>query len=89
MSKYKTVLDCTERNKNRTKRYQKEFYCNWNWVLFPPVFAAVANALYKATGKRYYDQPFGRDITQAKPTKMEAIKVESQEKAAIKSGFLK
>ncbi|WP_297337679.1 molybdopterin cofactor-binding domain-containing protein [Algoriphagus sp.] len=26
--------------------------------LFPPVFAAVANALYKATGKRLYDQPF-------------------------------
>ena len=30
--------------------------------LFPPVFAAVANALYKATGKRYYEQPFGKDI---------------------------
>lgn len=26
--------------------------------LFPPVFAALANALYKATNKRYYDQPF-------------------------------
>lgn len=25
---------------------------------FPPVFGAVANALYKATGKRSYDQPF-------------------------------
>lgn len=25
---------------------------------FPPVFAAVANALYRATGKRYYHQPF-------------------------------
>jgi isoquinoline 1-oxidoreductase beta subunit len=25
---------------------------------FPPVFAAVANALYKATGKRFYQQPF-------------------------------
>jgi isoquinoline 1-oxidoreductase subunit beta len=25
---------------------------------FPPVFAAVANALYKAAGKRFYDQPF-------------------------------
>ena len=25
---------------------------------FPPIFAALANALYKATGKRYYDQPF-------------------------------
>ncbi|MGC3947070.1 MAG: molybdopterin-dependent oxidoreductase [Chryseolinea sp.] len=30
--------------------------------LFPPAFAAVANALYKATGKRYYNQPFGKDI---------------------------
>jgi isoquinoline 1-oxidoreductase subunit beta len=26
---------------------------------FPPVFGAVANALYKATGKRHYHQPFG------------------------------
>ena len=25
---------------------------------FPPVFAALANALYKATGKRHYQQPF-------------------------------
>jgi isoquinoline 1-oxidoreductase beta subunit len=25
---------------------------------FPPVFGAVANALYKSTGKRFYDQPF-------------------------------
>jgi isoquinoline 1-oxidoreductase subunit beta len=25
---------------------------------FPPVFGAVANALYKATGKRFYNQPF-------------------------------
>jgi len=25
---------------------------------FPPVFAALANALYKATGKRHYNQPF-------------------------------
>lgn len=32
--------------------------------LFPPVFAAVANALYKATGKRYYDQPFATHIEQ-------------------------
>jgi isoquinoline 1-oxidoreductase beta subunit len=30
--------------------------------LFPPVFAAVANALYKATGNRFYEQPFGKDI---------------------------
>jgi isoquinoline 1-oxidoreductase subunit beta len=26
---------------------------------FPPVFGAVANALYKTTGKRFYSQPFG------------------------------
>lgn len=26
--------------------------------MFPPVFGAVANALYKATGKRYYDHPY-------------------------------
>jgi isoquinoline 1-oxidoreductase beta subunit len=25
---------------------------------FPPIFGAMANALYKATGKRFYDQPF-------------------------------
>ena len=25
---------------------------------FPPVFGAVANAIYKATGKRHYNQPF-------------------------------
>jgi isoquinoline 1-oxidoreductase subunit beta len=25
---------------------------------YPPVFGALANALYKATGKRYYNQPF-------------------------------
>jgi isoquinoline 1-oxidoreductase beta subunit len=25
---------------------------------FPPVIGALANALYKATGKRYYNQPF-------------------------------
>jgi len=25
---------------------------------FPPVFASLANALYKATGERYYHQPF-------------------------------
>lgn len=30
--------------------------------LFPPVFAALANALYKATGKRFYNQPFGKDL---------------------------
>ena len=25
---------------------------------FPPIFGALANALYKATGKRHYQQPF-------------------------------
>lgn len=29
---------------------------------FPPVFGAVANALYKTTGKRQYNQPFKPDI---------------------------
>ena len=28
---------------------------------FPPVFAALANAMYQATGKRYYDQPYLKD----------------------------
>jgi len=28
---------------------------------FPPVFAALANALYQATGKRFYQQPFMGD----------------------------
>jgi isoquinoline 1-oxidoreductase beta subunit len=25
---------------------------------FPPIMGALANALYKATGRRHYDQPF-------------------------------
>ncbi|WP_080054468.1 xanthine dehydrogenase family protein molybdopterin-binding subunit [Spirosoma aerolatum] len=29
---------------------------------FPPVFGAVANALYKTTGKRHYNQPFKPDV---------------------------
>jgi isoquinoline 1-oxidoreductase beta subunit len=29
---------------------------------FPPVFAAVANALYKTMGKRFYTQPFSKDF---------------------------
>lgn len=28
---------------------------------FPPVFGAVANALFKTTGKRYYNQPFASE----------------------------
>ncbi|MEX2594947.1 MAG: molybdopterin cofactor-binding domain-containing protein [Anditalea sp.] len=30
--------------------------------LFPPVFAAVSNALYQATGKRLYKQPFLKEL---------------------------
>jgi isoquinoline 1-oxidoreductase beta subunit len=33
---------------------------------FPPVFGAVASALYKSTGKRYYSQPFLDDLIQSK-----------------------
>ncbi|OYU54005.1 MAG: isoquinoline 1-oxidoreductase [Chitinophagaceae bacterium BSSC1] len=29
---------------------------------FPPIFAALANALYKATGKRFYHQPFINEL---------------------------
>lgn len=32
--------------------------------LFPPVFAALGNSLYKATGKRLYEQPFYPQIIQ-------------------------
>lgn len=32
---------------------------------YPPIFAALANALYKATGKRLYDQPFQTDIAKS------------------------
>jgi CO/xanthine dehydrogenase Mo-binding subunit len=32
---------------------------------FPPVFAALANALYKATGKRLYNQPFINELNKA------------------------
>jgi isoquinoline 1-oxidoreductase subunit beta len=37
--------------------------------LFPPIFAALANALYKATGKRFYEQPFMKDL-QVSATRM-------------------
>ncbi|GAB4025031.1 xanthine dehydrogenase family protein molybdopterin-binding subunit [Spirosoma gilvum] len=30
---------------------------------FPPVFGAVANALYKNTGKRFYNQPFSTGLS--------------------------
>jgi isoquinoline 1-oxidoreductase subunit beta len=36
---------------------------------FPPTFGALANALYKATGKRFYDQPFRKDMD-VSPSKM-------------------
>jgi isoquinoline 1-oxidoreductase beta subunit len=29
---------------------------------FPPVIGALANALYKATGKRFYNQPFSKEL---------------------------
>lgn len=29
---------------------------------YPPVFAALANALYQATGKRFYNQPFAKQL---------------------------
>lgn len=29
---------------------------------FPPIFAAVANALYKNAGKRFYNQPFNKEL---------------------------
>jgi isoquinoline 1-oxidoreductase subunit beta len=32
---------------------------------FPPIFAALANALYKATGRRFYDQPFINQLSKA------------------------
>ncbi|MBM3178522.1 MAG: molybdopterin-dependent oxidoreductase [Bacteroidetes bacterium] len=34
--------------------------------LFPPVFAAVANALYSATGRRLYHQPFVNELKLSK-----------------------
>src|SRR4030095_15933614 len=30
---------------------------------FPPIFGALANALYKATGKRFYDQPYNMKLS--------------------------
>ena len=34
---------------------------------FPPIMGAVANALYKATGKRHYHQPFSKHINTVFP----------------------
>ena len=33
---------------------------------FPPVFGAVANALYKTQGERFYQQPFNQQITNSR-----------------------
>ncbi len=33
---------------------------------FPPIFGAVANALYKATGKCFYQQPFNPELEKRK-----------------------
>jgi isoquinoline 1-oxidoreductase subunit beta len=30
--------------------------------LFPPIFAAVANALHQATGRRFYNQPYMKEL---------------------------
>jgi len=38
--------------------------------LFPPVFAALGNSLYKATGKRLYEQPFQLQIMQMENLRM-------------------
>ena len=38
--------------------------------LFPPVFAALGNSLYKATGKRLYEQPFQPRILEMKNLRM-------------------
>ena len=38
--------------------------------LFPPVFAALGNSLYKATGKRLYEQPFEPQIMQMENLRM-------------------
>jgi isoquinoline 1-oxidoreductase beta subunit len=35
--------------------------------LFPPIFGALANALHKATGKRFYEQPFGKHLQLTPP----------------------
>lgn len=38
--------------------------------LFPPVFAALGNSLYKATGKRLYEQPFQPQLMEMENLKM-------------------
>ncbi|HEX5154363.1 MAG TPA: molybdopterin cofactor-binding domain-containing protein [Parafilimonas sp.] len=39
--------------------------------LFPPIFGAMANALHKATGRRFYEQPFGKQLqSQSTPPRL-------------------
>jgi len=38
--------------------------------LFPPVFAALGNSLYKATGKRLYEQPFQPQLLEMENLRM-------------------
>jgi isoquinoline 1-oxidoreductase subunit beta len=38
---------------------------------FPPVFGAVANALYRGTGKRFYNQPFISQFNEIPKTKLD------------------
>ncbi|NJY62809.1 xanthine dehydrogenase family protein molybdopterin-binding subunit [Salinimicrobium sp. CDJ15-81-2] len=37
---------------------------------FPPVQGALANALYKATGRRFYNQPFIKELQNEVPTEL-------------------
>ena len=30
--------------------------------MYPPVMGALANAIYQATGKRFYQQPFAQNL---------------------------
>jgi isoquinoline 1-oxidoreductase beta subunit len=52
------------RQKETPKKIQVDFVKNnfdptgLGEPLFPPIFAALANSLYKLTGERFYDQPF-------------------------------
>jgi len=40
---------------------------------FPPVFGAVANALYKNMGKRFYNQPYNKEIINKKESDKKAF----------------
>lgn len=57
------------RKKEAPKSIEVHFVKNENDLgvlgepVFPPVFAAVTNALYKAKGKLFYNQPFVSDLT--------------------------